>query len=228
MSRYINNLSWESIGKLSALFFILITLLLSIHLSALRWVGWEDWIEKNSSSFDTQYHLNEIKIEADIHERMQEVSTRTGADWVFFWGFHNGTEMGPFHINRMSVIDEIAAPGKRFQLSYLQNVSTAQYAGSLKHFWQKNTVRSLATDSLKHSTFKWAYESIGVFWSAEKAIKLWPDTKNPIGLIGLYFDEPNAEQINADPARQKEIKQQTEILANFITFQLQLKQNLDE
>lgn len=222
----IKHLNWDITGKVSVIILGLLLLGFSLHFLSAGVVSYFTPEPLSPQErFRTEYHLEELNIDASIHQKMDRTLKEIEADWVLFWGFHNGTEMGPFHINRISVIDEIAGKGKKFQLAGLQNVSTAQFSQSLQFFWKNpNQLRCGPTSKLSSfPNLRYAYENIGIYWACEQALTLKGLT-SPIGLIGIYYGESKAKILAKDSLRTQKIKTHLKSLVNYVEYQLLKKQ----
>ena len=137
--------------------------------------------------FETQFSLDNVIFDNVIHQKLQELRTKTNASWVHLWGFHNGKDVGFLHIQRMSVIDEaVGATSRRLSMEW-QDINVNLFSGTILEMWQSNNTPLIKhMNDIHDRNYRLHLSEVGI--EKHILVPIYIETFNyPIGFLTVSF-----------------------------------------
>lgn len=207
-------LTWNKIFML-----IIVLLLLLSTFIGYKYIDTFIFLEKISTTspqsadlFVEQFSKDHIYSDANIHDMLVELRFRTEADWVLFLGIHNGNNVGPYHLKRISVIDEAVKRGNIAVYPILQNIPLTLFIINVEdEIIQGNIINEGSGFTLSEMLRFGASHEITI------PIKI-QDYEKPIGFISVFYKS------EIDSTNKLEYIKETK---RFIELELRSLQNYD-
>lgn len=145
-----------------------------------------------SDLFSIQIGVPYEAIQQPIRDASVRAQESTQADWVLLLGVHNGDVFGPFHLKKLSLIEEIKAQGLDTQLRRFQSIPVNLYDNFSVFNTNPDTIitstyRELAVESrFRYPAIGWreygiqSYIAAPIFETVRGQQKL-------IGIVGFYY-----------------------------------------
>lgn len=197
-------LNWTNV---LILFLLSVILMLSIlHRETLEFVSQKQDILLTQT--DNVLKLEDFQADKYIHTILKSTLRKSDADWVVFWGFHNGKTTGPIHLKKMSVISEVGVRGKPRFYPVFQNWNLNLFSSYYIIFWDSKEPKHSFIEDVNNENIKIHFGKQGVFFKNSIPIFL-ENSQYPVGLLSLYYAEEKAKELKSNPHK---INLQTELL----------------
>lgn len=196
-------LNWEKL-VISTIFVLI--LLLGFYgykkIDSLQFNSPEPKKETPESVFMNQFGSNYMKIDANIHSYLTDLRHRTGADWVLFFGMHNGQNIGPYHLKKVSIIDEALELGNASLYNKMQNIPMTLFSTTYPGFQDAEPVVVRHSDKADPGSMSELSRN-GISYEITTGIYI-KNFNSPIGFIGLYYQAEKAKKLRDNTERIEE------------------------
>lgn len=153
-------------------------------------------VTESQQGFIKQFGSDYVSIDANIHRYLVNLRSKADADWVLFFGIHNGQNIGPYHLKKVSVIDEAVDIGNRPLYQRIQNIPMTLFSSTYPTYVDKDTTIVRHAPEAKRGAMAELIRN-GIHFEISTGIYI-EQHSIPIGFIGLFYKKSRAEKLRKD------------------------------
>lgn len=146
-----------------------------------------------SDMFSIHIGIPYSAIQEPIRDAAVLYKDRVRADWVLLLGVHNGDVFGPFHLKKLSLIEEVKSEGLESQLGRFQSIPVNLYQNFEVFSENRDTVLISNYETLREEdryrfpALGWREYGINNYVAAPIYETTPEETSRLVGIIGFYY-----------------------------------------